>query len=102
MPGPDHRASLEPQELKQMVDSIRHIEDAIGTGKKEPTASEQKNIKAARKSIVAKRCIKKGEIFSEGNITSKRPGDGISPMKWMEIIGKTAKRDFAEDECIEI
>jgi N,N'-diacetyllegionaminate synthase len=101
MEGPDHKASLEPQELKAMISAIRNIEKALGSGDKVPSPSEQKNIAIARKSIVAKCDIKKGEIFTEDNITVKRPGNGISPMKWNEILGQTAKRDFAEDELIE-
>ena len=84
-----------------MVQGIRHIEKAIGNGIKTPSASEKTNITAARKSIVAKRAIKLGEVFCEDNLTVKRPGNGISPMKWFEVIGKTAKRDYAEDELIE-
>lgn len=102
MEGPDHKASLEPNELKKMVDSIRNIEKAMGTGKKEPAKSELSNIAVARKSIVATTAIKEGEVFSEENITTKRPGTGISPMRWNEIIGKKAIRDFEEDELIEI
>ena len=102
MEGPDHKASLEPDELKAMVDAIRNIEKALGDGIKQPSASEQKNIAIARKSIIAKREIKKGEILTEENITTKRPGDGISPMKWFEVLGTEAVRDFAEDELIEI
>lgn len=102
MEGPDHKASLEPQELAEMVKSIRNIEAALGSGKKEPSPSEKKNIAVARKSIVAAGPIKKGELFSEDNITVKRPGSGISPMKWFDVIGKTAKRDFEEDELIEL
>lgn len=102
MEGPDHRASLEPGEFKRMVRSIRNIEAAMGTGDKVPAVSEKKNISVVRKSIVAKRSIKKGEAFSEDNLTVKRPGTGISPMKWFEIIGLEAKRDFDEDELIEI
>lgn len=100
LPGPDHRASLEPQQLKAMVDAIRHIELSIGNGVKQISASEQKNIIIARKSIVAATYIKKGEYFTEDNITVKRPGGGISPMKWDEIIGTTASRDYAPDEMI--
>ena len=102
MEGPDHKASLEPQELKQMVCSIRNIEKAIGTGDKTPSASEKKNITIARKSIVAKKEIKAGEIFTVENITVKRPGTGISPMRWNEVLGTTALRDFNEDEKIEL
>ena len=102
MEGPDHKASLEPQELKAMVDAIRNIEKAIGNGIKVPSESEIKNIAIARKSIVAKRDIKVGEKLTEENITTKRPGNGISPMRWSEILGTTAKRDFSEDELIEL
>lgn len=102
MEGPDHKASLEPTELKEMVNAIRNIEVAIGNGNKIPASSEEKNIVIARKSIVANRCIKKGEAFTEENITVKRPGNGISPMKWFEVIGNKAKRDFEEDELIDL
>ncbi|MBQ6024780.1 MAG: N-acetylneuraminate synthase [Lachnospiraceae bacterium] len=102
MEGPDHKASLEPQELKQMVCSIRNIEKAIGTGDKTPSASEKKNITIARKSIVAKKEIKAGEVFTVENITVKRPGTGISPMRWNEVLGTKAVRDFNEDEKIEL
>lgn len=103
LPGPDHRASLEPAELAAMVLAIRNIEKAIGgSGIKEPSKSEMKNKPVARKSIVAYRPIKKGEFFSEQNLTIKRPGDGISPMKWHNVIGQTAYRDFLEDEQIEL
>ncbi len=102
MEGPDHKASLEPQELKQMVCSIRNIEMAIGTGDKTPSASEKKNITIARKSIVAKKGIKAGEVFTVENITVKRPGTGISPMRWNEVLGTKAVRDFNEDEKIEL
>lgn len=102
MEGPDHKASLEPNELKAMIDAIRNVELAIGDGIKKPAESEKKNLQVARKSIVAKRKILKGEYFSEVNLTVKRPGNGISPMKWFEVIGQIAKRDFEEDELIEI
>jgi len=103
MQGPDHKASLEPDELKAMVSAIRNIEKALsGSGLKEVSPSEQKNIAIARKSIVAIKKIHKGEIFSEENIGVKRPGTGISPMQWDEVIGKTAVRDFEEDELITI
>ena len=102
MDGPDHKASLEPEDLIKMVSVIRHIEKAIGNGIKEPTASEKGNKAIARKSIVAACKITKGEILSEKNITTKRPGNGISPMKWYEIIGTVAPRDFDEDELIEL
>lgn len=98
--GPDHRASLEPQELKEMVKNIRNIEKAIGTGEKLPSKSELKNIKIARKSIVAKCDIKKGEVYTEDNLTTKRPATGISPMKWDEIIGSVANKDCKEDDVI--
>lgn len=100
MPGPDHVASLNPEELKQMVVAIRHIVEALGNGVKEPSAPEQKNIAVARKSIVARRAIKAGEIFTEENLTTKRPGCGISPMEWDKLLGKTSSRSFAQDEQI--
>lgn len=100
--GPDHRASLEPNELNEMVLAIRNIEKAIsGSGRKEPSVSEAKNKTIVRKSIVASKQIKKGEYFTEYNITVKRPGEGISPMKWDEIIGKRAKKNFSIDDYIE-
>ena len=103
MEGPDHRASLEPEELKQMVSSIRNIETAIsGSGIKAPSPSESKNISVARKSLVAAKEIKQGEVFTEENLAIKRPGTGISPMKWYEVIGKEAKKDFDIDEIIEL
>lgn len=102
MEGPDHKASLEPNELAAMVSAIRNIEAAIGSGEKMPAESEKKNIAIARKSIVAKRNIPKGAIFTEENITVKRPGYGLSPMRWFEVIGKMALRNFEEDELIEI
>ena len=102
MEGPDHKASLNPSELRQMVVAIRNIEQAIGNGLKEPSSSEMANKGVARKSIVASRNIKQGEVFSEENLTTKRPGTGISPMKWYDVIGKVAARDFSEDEIIEL
>lgn len=102
MIGPDHKASLEPHELKMMIEQIRNIECALGDGVKRVTEIEEKNKLVARKSIVAKTFIKKGEILSEDNITAKRPGSGISPMRWNEVMGTCAVRDFAEDEIIEI
>jgi N,N'-diacetyllegionaminate synthase len=102
MAGPDHKASLDPSELKMMVHAIRMVESALGCGIKKPSKSEEKNKMVARKSIVAARQISKGEIFSEQNITTKRPGNGLDPMAWDDIIGMPAKRDFAEDEFIEI
>lgn len=100
MKGPDHKASLEPDELKAMVHVIRNIEKALGNGIKKPSRSEIKNIPIARKSIVAAKDIKKGETFTQKNITVKRPGTGISPMRWDEIIGTKAKKDYQEDELI--
>jgi N,N'-diacetyllegionaminate synthase len=99
--GPDHAASLEPAELKAMVQAIRNIELALGHGRKEPSVSESKIKQVARKSIVASRPIQAGEIFSEENLSAKRPGTGISPMRWDEIIGKPAKRAYEADELIE-
>ena len=101
MPGPDHKASLEPNELKELVDAIRNVEKAIGDGNKKPTESELQNRNVARKSIVALKAIKKGELLSEDNLTTKRPGNGISPMRWNEILGTRAKRDYEEDELID-
>lgn len=100
--GPDHQASLEPDELEAMVRAIRNIEKALGTGEKHVTPSETKNRPIARKSIVAKRAIKKGEVLTAENLTTKRPGDGISPMRWYDVLGKEASRDFAEDEKISL
>lgn len=100
MEGPDHKASLEPDELKTMVSSIRNIEKALGNGKKAVSESERKNIAIARKSIVAACPIKKGEHLTEQNLTVKRPGAGISPMKWEEVIGTKAIKDFDEEELI--
>jgi N,N'-diacetyllegionaminate synthase len=102
MEGPDHRASLEPAEFAAMVQTIRNIEKALGTGEKVPSQSEIKNMPIARKSIVARRNIKKGELFDEDNITVKRPGNGISPMHWFEVLGTVAVKDFTEDEFIMI
>lgn len=102
MDGPDHKASLEPAELKSMVSAIRNIEKALGNGFKKMSKSEEKNAEVARKSIVASKEIKKGDIFSASNITTKRPGTGISPMYWYDVIGQVAKRDFVEDELIEL
>ncbi|MCK9380246.1 MAG: N-acetylneuraminate synthase [Sulfuritalea sp.] len=102
LPGPDHKASLEPDELKVMVAAIRNIEIAMGDGIKRPAPSEARNKTVARKSLVASRAIKAGEIFGAGNITAKRPGTGISPMRWDDIIGRNAPRDFSADELIEL
>lgn len=102
LPGPDHKASLEPSELKAMVAAIRNIDVALGDGIKRPTLSEFRNKSFARKSIVASQAIKAGETFSASNITTKRPGTGISPMFWDEILGRPAPRDFIADELIEL
>lgn len=102
LPGPDHKASLEPQELKEMVDKIREVEIILGDGNKQPQAAETKNKSVARKSIVAKYDIKQGETLSEENLTCKRPGDGISPMRWCSVVGQIAIRDFKKDEQIEL
>jgi len=100
MEGPDHKASLEPDELKAMVSAIRHIEQALGDGYKKISNSERRNIAIARKSIVAAYHIKKGEPLTEQNITVKRPGTGISPMQWEEVIGTIAIKDYEKDELI--
>lgn len=100
--GPDHKASLEPNEFKQMVLSIRNIEKSFGDGIKKPSSSEKKNISIVRKSIVASKIIKKGDIFTVNNITLKRPGTGISPMLWYDLLGKIAAKDFEIDEYIKI
>lgn len=102
MDGPDHKASLEPQELRAMTASIRNIEKAMGCGEKVPSPSEIKNIAIARKSIVAKRAIQEGEALTEDNITVKRPGNGVSPMRWFEVLGMRAVRNFGADELIEL
>ena len=101
LPGPDHRASLEPHELTTMVACIRNIEKTLGSGIKKPSPSELKNIAVARKSIVAALPIKEGETFSEKNITAKRPGKGISPMRWDDLIGRKATRDYKKDDPLE-
>ena len=98
---PDHMASLEPHELKSMIQSIRNISQALGYPLKGLTRSEAKNRHAARKSIVAAKSIKKGEVFTEENLTTKRPGSGVSPMKWTSYIGKTAARDYNQEEMID-
>ena len=100
MEGPDHKASLEPNELKAMVAAIRNIELALGKNIKKPSKSELLNIQIVRKSIVAKTVIKKDEMFSEKNLTTKRPGGGTNPMKWDEIVGTKATKDYNEDELI--
>jgi len=100
LPGPDHRSSLEPSELKSMVSAIRNIEVALGDRIKKPSASESKNIPIARKSIVAARTIKKGEVFTSENLVVKRPGNGVSPMEWDNVMGKIAKVDYKMDDLI--
>ncbi len=102
LPGPDHKASLEPDELKAMVKAIRNVEKALGGGIKKPSKSEIKNILVVRKYIVAKRDIEKGEVFSEENLTTKRSSSGISAMRWREVLGKKAPRCFKKDEPVEI
>lgn len=102
LPGPDHKASLEPDELKAMTAGIRKIELALGTSEKKPSEAELKNRLAARKSIVAKTAIKAGDILTAENITTKRPGSGVNPMRWNEALGSKAIRDFEEDELIEL
>ena len=102
MDGPDQIASIEPDELRYLVDCIRHTEEALGSGVKEPSKSELENREIARKSIVANREIRKGELLSESNLACKRPGDGISPMFWDKVIGTSAIRDFGFDEKIEL
>lgn len=102
MEGPDHKASLEPHELKAMISAIRNVECSLGDGVKKTSTSEMKNRPIARKSIVAAKEIKKGELFDNTNIAVKRPGTGISPMEWDRIIGRRANKDFKEDELIEI
>jgi N-acetylneuraminate synthase len=100
LPGPDHRSSLEPEELKAMVRAIREVERALGNGRKVPAAEELQNKAVARRSLVAKRAIGRYEVFSEENLESKRPGDGISPLRYWEFLGKRAGRDYAPDELI--
>ena len=102
MEGPDHRASLEPEELLKMVKSIRIVEKSLGDGIKKPSPSEQKNIEMARKSIVAARDIVKGEIFTEDNLTVKRPGSGLSPMLWDMVLGRTARENYKEEDRISL
>ena len=102
LPGPDHKASLEPNEFKAMVQAIRNIEKALGDGIKRPSPSEAKNKPIARKSLISATAIRAGECFTEVNLAVKRPGTGISPMRWDEILGRTAIRDFEADELIEL
>ena len=99
--GPDHKASLEPQEFRNLVEGIRNISIALGNEEKKITNSELKNLKIVRKSIVAKKYIKKGELYTKENLTTKRPGSGICPMKWDEIIGKVSNKDYNSDDLIE-
>ena len=101
LPGPDHSASLEPSEFSLLTKYIRNIETALGSFEKKPSLGESKNISTVRKSIVASRDIKKGERLTERNLTTKRPGTGISPMKWEEVIGKKANKDYNLDDLIE-
>jgi sialic acid synthase SpsE len=101
LPGPDHKASLEPDELNQMVQAIRHVETALGSGDKNPTDSEWDTKSVARKQLVAARAIKAGEIFSEENLTAKRAVAGISPMHYWELLGQASHRDYQPDEVIE-
>jgi len=100
LPGPDHKASLEPQELREMVRAIRNIEIALGDGIKRPSENEQKNMQVARKSIVAGKTIQKGELLTEENLTVKRPGLGVSPMRWCEVVGQKAQKDYEADDLI--
>jgi len=102
MEGPDHKASLDPGELKAMIEAIRNVEVSLGDGAKTPTDSERRNMGIARKSIVAMKPIREGEQFTTENITTKRPGSGINPMRWNEVLGQCAKRSFEEDELIEV
>jgi N,N'-diacetyllegionaminate synthase len=102
LPGPDHRASIEPDELRRMVEAIRNIELALGDGIKRVAAAESENMAIARKSLVAARAIRAGEAFSPDNMTVKRPGTGLSPMRWDDVVGMKARRDFAPDELIEL
>ncbi len=102
LPGPDHKASLEPSELAAMVTSIRNVSSALGDGVKRPSRSEMANMPIARKSIVAAAAIRAGETFTESTLSCKRPGTGISPMRWNDVVGRAAKRDFQKDELIEL
>jgi sialic acid synthase SpsE len=102
LPGPDHKASLEPKELSLMVQAIRHVEQALGTGHKNPTESELDTRSVARKQLVAAKPIKAGERFSEDNLTAKRTTAGISPMHYWELLGQTAHKDYQPDEAIEL
>jgi N-acetylneuraminate synthase len=102
MKGPDHRASLEPAEFTAMVRGIRTVEAMLGSGKKEPSRSEMKNIPVARKSLVAARPIRRGERFSDKNLTSKRAGRGLSPMRFWNMLGKRAKQSYATDQLVSL
>ena len=102
LPGPDHKASLEPAELKRLVDAVRRVSVMLGSEEKTAADAERPNMEVARKSIVAARPIAAGEVFSEENICVKRPGNGISPMRWYDVLGCKAPRDFAPDELIEL
>ena len=102
MDGPDHKASLEPEQLESMVKAIRKVEKALGHGIKKPSKSEIKNRTSIRKSIVASRNISKGEVFAEENITAKRPAVALSPMEWDNVVGKVSKKSFKKDEAIEL
>ncbi len=102
MKGPDHLSSLEPDEFRDMVKAVSNVEQAMGNSEKKPSESEKKNIETVRKSIVARHRISKGERFTEENLTTKRPGTGISPMNWFKVLGKRAEKDFEEDEIITV
>lgn len=102
LPGPDHKASLEPAQLRAMITGIRNIEQALGDGCKRPSPSEAKNRAIVRKSLVAACSIRAGEVFTAANVTTKRPGSGLSPMRWDEVIGRKAPRDFAPEELLEL
>jgi N,N'-diacetyllegionaminate synthase len=102
LPGPDHRASLQPDELKSMILAIRNIEKALGDGVKKVSSGEMKNRSIVRRSLVAASKIKKGEYFNKDNIAAKRPGTGLSPLMWDKVIGRKAPHDFNEDEMIEL
>jgi N,N'-diacetyllegionaminate synthase len=102
LPGPDHRASLDPAALKALVAAIRNVEAALGSARKEPSPSELKNRSVVRRSLVALRPIRAGEVFAAENVAAKRPEGGLTPMRWDEVMGRVARRDFAEDEPIEL
>ena len=102
LPGPDHRASLDPAELRELVKAVRNVEESLGSGEKVVAEAERSNIEVARKSIVAARDIRAGELLTDRNITVKRPGNGLSPMLWDEVIGTRAVRDFVYDSLIEL